>query len=163
MCIVLFIPILANLRPGEFTLIVQNPQTRLYVVVELASLAIYSGTLIHWRMLNLTASTQEIALHLMKLRGQNTIAVVHNYGKVCCPFSIIATILRLPKGIWKLTWYHIIEKGVACSIGLSDYIYIHCCTIRVRLSVALFKYPKTTLNCNPYTCSLKIYATSYVF
>ena len=97
MCIVLFIPILANLRPGEFTLIAQNPQTRLYVVVELASLAIYSGTLIHWRMLNLTASTQEIALHLMKLRGQNTIAVVHNYGKCVVHFPLSQQFNVCPK------------------------------------------------------------------
>jgi len=53
-------------------------------------------------MLNLTASTQEIALHLMKLRGQNTIAVVHNYGKfvVHVPLSQQFNVFREEYDIW---------------------------------------------------------------
>jgi len=48
-------------------------------------------------MLNLTASTQEIALHLMKLRGQNTIAVVHNYGKCVVHFPLSQQFNVCPK------------------------------------------------------------------
>ena len=125
-------------------------------------------------MLNLTASTQKISLHLMKLRGQNTIAVVHNYGMfvvhvplsqqfIVCPKEYDARLRKLCTGMVPHYRKRCCLQYWFVRLYIYIYIYIHFCTIRVRLSVALFKYHKTTLNCNPYTCSLKIYATSYVF